>query len=109
MHEHAGEGLSLDDLARAAGLSKYHLVRLFHHAVGLPPHQYLLRVRIERARKLIAAGWPVSSVATEVGFADQSHFTRVFRSVLRTTPAAYASCHPERLRGTGSAPSPGSG
>ena len=81
---------SLDQLAQAVGLSPFHLIRVFQKEFGLPPHAYLTQVRIKRARALLAAGWPLAEVAQETGFADQSHFTRRFKSLVGVTPGIYA-------------------
>jgi AraC-like DNA-binding protein len=81
--------VSLDALARAVHLSKSHLVRLFRTQVGLPPHAYLLRLRISRACGLLAGGMPIAEAAHAAGFADQSHLTRHFKYYLGLTPGAY--------------------
>jgi AraC-like DNA-binding protein len=82
--------VSLSELANAAGLSRFHLLRSFAKQVGMPPHMYQVRLRIERACLLLQAGASLSIAATAVGFADQSHFTRHFRKVMHTTPGRYA-------------------
>jgi AraC-like DNA-binding protein len=91
LHERFNEAVSLDELSAIAGLSPYHLVRSFTRRFGLPPHAYQIHVRVERARAPLAAGVPLAEVASSVGFADQSHFTRHFRRIMNTTPANYAS------------------
>lgn len=83
------ECVPLDTLAVAAGISKFYLVRQFTLAFGLPPHAYQVRVRIARARELLAAGAVVKQVSAELGFADQSHFGRHFRKATGLTPAEY--------------------
>jgi AraC-like DNA-binding protein len=90
LHEHFDEPVSLDELSAIAGLSSYHLVRSFTRRFGLPPHAYQIHVRVERARAPLAAGAPLAAVASSVGFADQSHFTRHFRRIMNVTPANYA-------------------
>lgn len=87
--ERFNEPVSLDDLAAAAGLSRFHLLRTFARQTGLPPHAYQLHVRIERASLLLQAGAPPSVAAAAVGFADQSHFTRHFKRVAGVTPGRY--------------------
>jgi AraC-like DNA-binding protein len=83
------ETVTLDELARVAGLSRFHLLRSFTARTGMPPHAYQVRLRIERACRLLQAGAEASSVATILGFADQSHLTRHFRRVMDITPARY--------------------
>jgi AraC-like DNA-binding protein len=90
--------LTLDDLSEAAGISRYHLVRLFSRQVGVPPHRYLVFVRLERARRLLSRGVPAAEAAAEVGFADQSHLTRHFRRRWGVTPSAYQDCIVEERR-----------
>lgn len=83
------EAVSLDELEAVTGLSRFHLVRLFTKHVGIPPHAYQTHVRIEQARALLQAGTRPASAALSVGFADQSHFTRHFKRILRITPGDY--------------------
>jgi AraC-like DNA-binding protein len=82
---------TLDELAAAAGVDKYRLIRLFRAGVGLPPHRYLLAQRVRRARRLLEAGHPIAGVAAATGFADQSHLHRHFRRGLDVTPGEYAA------------------
>lgn len=91
LEEHFAEDISLRDLAETVGLSRFHLIRVFREAVGLPPHAYLTQVRLRRARKLLAAGGSIGVVAREVGFADQSHLTRRFKGFFGITPARFAA------------------
>ena len=86
--------MSLDELAAAAGLSRFHFSREFKRRVGLTPSRYVESVRIERAKGLIdSAELSIAQIALAVGFTDQSHFTRRFRSYVGNTPAAYAREH----------------
>ena len=90
IHSHVTEAIALDELARATGCSSaYQLVRAFTAQRALPPHAYQIQLRIALGRKLLAAGMHPKNVAADLGFADQSHFTRHFRQ-LGITPAAYA-------------------
>ena len=89
LHESPGRAVSLDELAAAAGLSKFHLLRAFTKRFGLPPHTYHTQLRIATARTLLADGVPISRVALEAGFADQSHLTRHFARNVGVTPGAY--------------------
>ena len=83
--------LSLNTIAQEAGLSCYHFGRLFAEAFGVPPHQYVIQARIERAKTLITQGLlPLGQVAQNVGFSDQSHFTRHFKRLVGVTPRAFA-------------------
>jgi transcriptional regulator GlxA family with amidase domain len=91
LHERFAEEVPLEELAELAGMSKCHLVHLFHKEVGLPPHAYQIQLRVARARVLVAAGVPLAEVATMTGFADQSHLTRLFKRVVGMPPGQYAA------------------
>lgn len=87
--QNLSQDIALEALAEMVGISKFHLVRQFAFAYGLPPHTYQLRARIARARELLAKGAAVKLVSAELGFADQSHFGRYFRKITALTPAEY--------------------
>lgn len=91
LHERFAEEVPLEELSALAGMSKCHLVHLFHREMGLPPHAYQIQLRVARARVLIAAGVPLAEVATMTGFADQSHLTRLFKRVVGMPPGQYAA------------------
>ena len=84
------QALSLSDLARGAGLSRYQFLRGFARATGLTPHAYIMQRRLHRARRLIGKGSALSDAALESGFADQSHMTRLFVRSFGMAPGAYA-------------------
>jgi AraC-like DNA-binding protein len=86
----AVENLTLDELAKVAGLSKFYLLRAFYRAYGLTPHAYQMQLRLARARRLLADGRPLSHVTYDAGFADQSHLTRRFAAFYGLTPARFA-------------------
>ncbi len=83
--------LSLEAVASAVGLSRYHFLRLFKRQTGMPPHQFRTQRRIDAARRLIRKGLPFSQVALDVGFNDQSHFSNNFRKFIGATPSQYRS------------------
>jgi AraC family transcriptional regulator len=81
--------LSIDTLAREAGLSSAHFARAFKETTGHAPHRYLLALRLQRARRLLERPDAVlSDVALRSGFADQPHFTRLFKREFGVTPGA---------------------
>jgi AraC-like DNA-binding protein len=85
-----GGTLSLQQIAAEFGLSVSHFSRAFRISTGLPPHQWLLRQRVEAAKQLMAArDLSLSEIAISAGFANQSHFTRVFSARVGTSPAAW--------------------
>lgn len=90
LHAHFAEAVSLDDLAKVAGLSRYRFAHAFRRATGLPPHSYQLAIRVSRARELLRRGMKSMDVALAVGFADQSHLIRHFQRAVGVTPARYA-------------------
>jgi AraC-like DNA-binding protein len=85
------ETVSLSDLSDLCGLSRFQFLRSFARTTGLTPHAYMLQRRIDLARRLILLGRPLSEVAAESGFFDQSHMNRHFTRVLGATPGAYAA------------------
>ncbi|MDB4946891.1 MAG: hypothetical protein JWP97_6425 [Labilithrix sp.] len=84
------EPLTLEVLAAHAGVDKFRLCRGFREQVGMPPHAYLTRLRVMRAKELLRSGVRPSEVAGRVGLYDQSQLNRHFRRLVGTTPAAYA-------------------
>ena len=90
LNEHCSEPVSLEELALVSGLSRFRLVHAFTKEVGLSPHAFQVHVRVERARVLLHQGVFPATVATTLGFADQSHFTRHFKRILQITPSQYA-------------------
>ena len=90
LEDNLGRSVPLEELARLANLSPFHLARAFRDAVGMPPHAYQTQARLGFARSLLLRGWPPARVAQETGFADQSHLTRRFKRLVGVTPGRYA-------------------
>src|SRR6266850_950794 len=85
-----GGKLSLQQIAAEFDLSVSHFSRAFRVSTGLPPHQWLLRQRVEAAQQLMTVrDLPLSAIAISAGFAHQSHFTRVFSAAVGASPAAW--------------------
>ena len=80
---------SLGELALAAGMSPFALVRAFRSETGLPPHAYVNHLRVRLARQLLDSGMAPADVAAQAGFADQAHLTRHFKRVVGVPPRAY--------------------
>jgi transcriptional regulator GlxA family with amidase domain len=94
METHMDEPIRLSALAQLTNVSRFHFCRLFRRATGLSPMVYLERSRVERAQGLIGQGrMSLAEIALEVGFADQSHFTRRFQLHSGCTPGAFAREH----------------
>lgn len=81
--------ISLKELSQLVDLSAFHLTRVFAKQIGMPPHAFQTQVRIARAKELLKKGMSLSSVAVSTGFADQSHFNRHFKRLMKITPGAY--------------------
>jgi AraC-like DNA-binding protein len=90
LQDNLAVNVSLDDLARAAGTSKFHLIRQFRAVTGVPPHTFQIAQRVIRARHLLEAGTGVAMVAAMTGFVDESHLHRHFTRRLGITPGRYA-------------------
>ncbi|MEQ8935967.1 MAG: AraC family transcriptional regulator, partial [Amphiplicatus sp.] len=81
---------TLTDLAREAGMSRYHFLRVFREVAGVTPHQFVLRRRLHRAAvRLRKSDEPVSAIDFEEGFDDRSSFNRRFRSAMGANPTAW--------------------
>ena len=92
INDRLGQDLSLHEIAQSVNLSQFHFARLFKQSVGLSPHQFVIKQRIELAKRLLLQGeQPIASIAVEVGFADQSHFTSQFRRRCGLTPQDFVN------------------
>ena len=101
LHGDATATPELSALAKQAEVSRFRVLRTFKLRYGLPPHAYLLSVRVALAQKALREGHQPAQVAAQYGFFDQSHLTRHFKRFLGVTPAQYArlgahSCVPSR-------------
>lgn len=83
------ENVSLDEVAAAAGLSPFHLSRIFKTRLGLSPYAYQMSLRLRRAKGELKAGRSAAQVAVDLGFFDQSHFTKRFKGFVGVTPTQY--------------------
>jgi AraC-like DNA-binding protein len=90
IEEHCLRNIRLEELASLTGLSQSHFSHAFKASTGLPPHQWQMKARLERAKQLlIKSDMPLTNIAVETGFADQAHFTRVFRKNVGIAPARW--------------------
>lgn len=89
LHVLMATDVGLDELASYSGIDRFRLTRQFKRCFGQTPHAYLVRLRLRKARALLAIGKSPAEVAAEVGFSDQSHMGAWFRRAYRLTPAAY--------------------
>jgi AraC family transcriptional regulator len=90
VEEHLDAGLTLGQMAAVAHLSAYHFARQFKAATGLPPRQYVIARRVERAQRLLQEGdLSLAEVAACAGFSDQSQFSHTFKRVVGVTPGRF--------------------
>ncbi|MCY1210180.1 HTH-type transcriptional activator RhaR [compost metagenome] len=94
--------LKLEELACRAKLSTFHFAKMFRASVGLPPHAYVAKRRVDRAKSLLHDGkLELAQIALACGYASQSHFTRAFKGEAGMTPGAWRRVQEVRLRGLG--------
>ncbi|MEF0944190.1 helix-turn-helix domain-containing protein [Rhizobium sp. BR 362] len=90
IEENCLRNIRLEELASLTGLSQSHFSHAFKASTGLPPHRWQIKARLERAKQLLLKGdTPLTTIAAETGFADQAHFTRIFRKNVGTAPASW--------------------
>lgn len=88
-HERYGEVVLVSDMAREAGLSRAHFLRSFAELFGVTPHEYLLSVRLEKARVSLARGASVTETCMSVGFSSLGSFSRAFSARIGESPRAW--------------------
>lgn len=94
LNDRVSSGASVAEVAAAVRLSPFHFARMFKQRVGLGPHQFLIRLRVGRVKRMLAGGAaagppPLAQMAAACGFADQSHMCRHFKRVTGQTPTGY--------------------
>ncbi len=90
MHAHLDNPLRLEDLAGCSGYSASHFSRLFHETFAVTPHRYVLNLRVERAKALLARReHSILDVAQLCGFQTQQHFSRIFRQLTGESPGEF--------------------
>ena len=91
------QDLCVTTLASVAGMSPFYFCRSFKQSTGITPHRYVLNRRMEQARYLLEQkAMPLLEIAHQVGFTDQSQFTRVFHKMVGTTPSQYRKAKTEQ-------------
>lgn len=97
IEENLGENFTLDDLARAACISRFHFARMFRISTGESPMGFCLQRRVERAKELLIQGETrISEIAHALGFFDQSHLSRTFRRLTGISPGEFARLYAEK-------------
>lgn len=89
LHQHLEKKITLDYLAKIFVQDKFRLMRQFKHSTGLSPQEYLTSLRVEHSKKLLQQTEPISAIALESGFYDQSHFSNIFRKFVGISPGEY--------------------
>ena len=82
---------NIEELAKIAHISPFYLMRLFKEEIGLSPHAYINQLRINKAKEMIEDGMPLLQITYELGFTDQSHFSKTFLKVTGVSPAHYGN------------------
>lgn len=101
---HFAEKMNLNDISDEALFSKFHFIRLFKSIYGKTPHQYLTKVRLEKAQELLQQNHSVTDVCFQVGFESLSSFTGLFKRIVRSTPSVYQRQFQERQQQIKEAP-----
>jgi AraC family transcriptional regulator len=89
IHEHFRQSIQLDELAKVAMLSKFHLLRSFKSVYATTPYQLVLKLRLEKAKELLARDQSLEEVAFQLGFSDRRAFTKAFKRTYQMTPSSY--------------------
>jgi AraC family transcriptional regulator len=89
IQENLDQNVSLAELAEIVNLSPYHFARLFKQSTGLPPHQYQIKCRVDRAKDLLKTNLAIADIAQIVGFSSQGHLNYHFKRLVGITPKAF--------------------
>lgn len=89
IHQHYHQKITLNELSQLVQMNKYTLLRAFTKQQGITPYQYLETIRLNEAKKQLEQGLPLLDISLNIGFSDQSHFTRFFKQFIGVTPKQY--------------------
>lgn len=92
--------LPIEALAADIFVSKYYLIRKFKNSIGMTPHQFRIQNRIRKSQGLLDEEKTISRIAAEMGFYDQSHFDKTFRSIVGISPSEYVHSKKQIVQGT---------
>ncbi|CAK7004674.1 MAG: HTH-type transcriptional activator RhaR [Desulfovibrio sp.] len=94
-------GVNIDQTARAIGVSRSYFSSQFAAEMGLSPSRYLIRMRIDAAKKMLAeTAWPINKIAAEIGYADVFYFSRIFKERENVSPSQYRKLHAKQASRT---------
>ncbi len=99
MEQRFADPLTIEAIGREVGISPFHFTRVFSELVGIPPHRYLMRVRLARAAEALRLGASVTSAGRDAGFPNLGNFIRQFRRVHGVSPSRYARGSSRSWRG----------
>ncbi|MDF3026188.1 MAG: AraC family transcriptional regulator [Fluviicola sp.] len=85
------DALTIEQIARIAGMSEYHFFRLFKQIIGMTPYQYILSNRLKTSAQMLKADYSVSDIAIAMGFSDIYSFSKTFKKHFGLSPTLYAS------------------
>lgn len=91
LDQNLSDKVLLDDLAVIAGIPRFRLLRAFQKEIGMSPHAWQLQARVRTGHRMLRSHEALADIAAILGFADQAHFTRVYKSVMGMTPGQYRS------------------
>lgn len=89
LDDHLSDKVTLEDLSVVAGLPPFRLLRAFQKSLGVTPHSYQLQARVRRAHEFLSGGEAIADVSFAVGFSDQAHLTRTYKSIMGATPGQF--------------------
>jgi len=89
IESHYDKPIQLDDLARVAMLSKYHMLRSYKEAFGITPYKQVLKLRLAKAKEMLEETYSFDEIAYHLGFSDRRSFTKAFKKGLGISPAKY--------------------
>lgn len=89
INEHISEAIKMEVMAKEIGVSASYLYKVFYKVMNIAPSQYILKYKINRALKLLAANYRISDVAIMLGFSSAYHFSKVFKQQMQISPKQY--------------------
>ncbi|MDO5115762.1 MAG: AraC family transcriptional regulator [Synergistaceae bacterium] len=98
LKENYASAPNIEALAEIAHISPFYLMRLFKEEIGLSPHAYINQLRVNKAKEMMAEGLPLLQITYELGFTDQSHFSKTFLRITGVNPARYGNMKRESHR-----------
>lgn len=93
IENHYNDNISLEDLSRHTGFSKYHFLRMFTKEKGITPYRFIECVKLTKAKEMLIQGIDIVDISSKLGFSSQSHFTNFFKKYTRVTPKQYSSLY----------------